>query len=589
LRIENTRHRTSIGRLFVVLAAAFAIVGLASCGAQAISVPYTVSSNYILFDIDNKILYCEGQTEFLHKMIRFQAKTMRVDVKSHVLIAEGDVVVTSMAPLTGAGALPGAPAVATSSLQFQTITEEADARLQEEAQSRENSRVQTYEGDQLRFDIERLTGDLVQTRKNMRHIYIQGAALQEVSELPVIGEGTYLYDEPSITTNAVTAVRFRVSPGDQYEAWQSKIWVKGNKVLSLPYYTNTARKFTPGKWRINNVRYSSNTSWGIGGNVKYNETKGKEGFVNVGYRKEGEQRYTLGLKQSFALNARTGGGLTISNLFGSDHSYGLSFMRHGGTMRNISADMSYSEDNPFNVNISGNTRFNKMRLRGYLHSSSSGKYDASSLSGLVDLDRDTRYIGNKRKIGYNFNAHGDWRNDRYNSSEGSMFVAVSAFRSAINITKRSHLNISTNTGIGADTEGGARTSVGAALRYGVNVGRGKLFNISYNVRNGRSSGTANADQSLSTSFSLSKGMRWNTNISTSYNLRASQIGEVSTSVDYRFSKKCRLWSSLVYNTELSRFTVKNYNMSYNLYGTTINTSWFTEGNDFIIDFVSNFR
>ncbi len=563
--------------------AACAVTAFACVRADALSVPYTLSSNYILFDIDNKILYCEGQAEFLHKMIRFQAKTMRVDVKSHVLIAEGDVVVTSMAPP------PGTSAVATSTVQPQTLDEEADERLKQETQSRENSRVTTYEGDQLRFDIERLTGDLVQTRRTVRHIYVQGESLQEASAAPEIGDGTYLYDEPSITTNAVTSVRFRVSPGDQYEAWQSRIWVKGNKVISLPYYTNTARKFTPGKWRINNVKYSSNTSWGLGGSVKYNETKGKEGFVNIGYSEMSANRYTLGMKQSFLLNSRTGGGLTVNNLLGSNQTYALSLLRHGGAMRNISANMNYSRDNPFQVNLSGNTKFKGMRMRGYLHSSSSGKYDASSINGLVDLDRDTRYLGKKRAVGYNYNVHGDWRNDKASSAAGSMFVAVSAFRSAINISKKSHLNLSTNTGVGANTEGGARTSLGAAVRYSLNVGRGKLFNLSYNVRNGRSSGTANADQSVSSSFSFSKNMRWSTNFSTTYNLRAAQIGEVSTSIDYTFSKKCRLWSSLIYNTEENRFSVKNYNLSYNLYGTTVNTSWFTEGNDFIVNFASNFR
>jgi hypothetical protein len=168
-------------------------------------------------------------------------------------------------------------------------------------------------------------------------------------------------------------------------------------------------------------------------------------------------------------------------------------------------------------------------------------------------------------------------------------VGVSAFRSAINLTNRSMLNVSVSTGLGADTEGAARTSAGTTFRYNLKIGRGKLFNFSYNTRAGHSSGRAISDQSLSTSFSFSKAPRWTTSFGTAYNLRTSEFGELNTSIDYTFSKKCRLWSSLIYDIEQQRFSVKNYNMTYMVYGTQVNIGWATEGNDFFFDIASNFR
>ena len=585
----NRKRITTAGagaaaRLLVFVCAA---VLFCACRADAINTPYTLNSNYILLDIDKKIVYCEGQSEFMYKKIRFQAKTIRVDVKSHILYAEGSVIMTTMAT---------SESTTTSSTQVlgvggteQTMAEEADERLKEEIKSRENSGIRTFEGDQLRFDIERMAGELIQTRKATKRIYLQGEALQEMSDLPVIGEGTFLYDEPEITTNAVTATRLRVSPADQYEAWQAKLWVKGNKVISLPYYTNTSKKVTPGNWRLTNIRYSSNTNWGIGTSVRYKETKGKQGFFDVVYDADSPSQYKASVKQAFKLGERVGGGLSISNLLSGTAGYALSLSRHSGTARSTMANMSFSHTGQLDFQLSGNTRWNKNSIRGYLHTSRLSSSGISNVNAIVSLDRGTRYIGKSRKLGWNMNAHADLTNNKYQDSENSAFVGVSAFRSGINITNKSMVNLSVSSGIGMASEGTARISNSVSVRYNYKMGRGKLFNFSYNTRAGRSAGSASADQSLSASVSMSHSSRWNMSVGSAYSLRTSKIGELNTTLDYTFSKKCRLWSSLIYDTEDQRFDNKNFNMTYMVYGTQVNLGWMTEGNDFFFDVASNFR
>ena len=140
-------------RLIVVALAATVFF---SARAHAITSPYTMSSKYILMDIDKKILYCEGDSEFLYKNMRFQSKTMRVDLKNNVMIAEGNVIVTAIG--ISAGVAAAAPQAAVPDAPEKSGAEEADARLKQEIQNRETSGVQSYEGDQLRFDIERMNG-----------------------------------------------------------------------------------------------------------------------------------------------------------------------------------------------------------------------------------------------------------------------------------------------------------------------------------------------------------------------------------------------------------------------------------------------
>jgi hypothetical protein len=412
--------------------------------------------------------------------------------------------------------------------------------------------------------------------------------MQEVSAPPEIGDGLNLDDDPSIQSDGVTATRFRVLPGDHYEAWQAKMWVKGNKVLSLPYFTNETKKVMPGKVKLMDVKYSSNESWGAGASYRYTGSKARQGYFETVYNKISPMHYAADIRQAFQLNSRTSGGLSVANLFSGGTAYTMSMFRHGGATRSFTADANYAKDRPLSFHFGGNTLWNKMRVQGSFQTSKMKMYNQSSSNGILNIDRDTRYIGKARKLGYNANAHMDYENQTGMHSVGSMFVAVSAFSSGINISRHSHVNLNTSTGWGADTEGRTRASIGNSIRYNVNVGRGKLINIGYNVNNGTSYGQTTAAQSLSAAVSLSSYSKFNANIATAYDLRQSRFGEVSTALDYTLSKKCRIWSSLIYDLNLNHFSMKDYNMSYNLYGETINTTWVVESNDFIVDFASKF-
>jgi len=579
-RIE-TRTPRSGKRTVAVSVAVVLLLFLAAVRAEALSAPYTLGSKYILFDIDKKIIYCEGQSEFLYKTMRVQADTIRVDVKFHVLYAEGNVVVSTM----------GSTSKAAPAAQQETIAEEDAERIERETTSRETASGSDYQGEQFRFDIERIAGELIQTRKNYRHIYLQGEALNEVSQLPVMNEGEFLYDEPEVTTNAVTASRFRVSPGDQYEAWHARMWVKGNKVLNVPYYTNSSKKITPGNWRLKSVSYSSNTNWNIGASVRYSEKRTRQGFVDLVYKKSGDTRYALGLNQAFQLGKLTAGSFSLSNALTGDSGYMLSLNRHGGSMRSQSLQIGYDRENPVNVRLTGNTKWDKKRVRGFVYATRSRTQSDPRINAIFDVDQDTKYLGKSRTVGYQINTHATYESGGYEDavSDGNVFVAVSAFHTGINLSKRSRVSMSSSSGLGAGTEGDVRGNMSGALRYSLTTRGGRLYSLSYSARNSRSYGRGYADQGLSASVSVSRSSKSTFSLYSSYDLRKSTFGSVSTNIDYIFSKKCRLWSDMTYDLVENHLASKNFNMSYNMYGTLVNTRWFVESNDFMFDFSTNFR
>jgi hypothetical protein len=568
-------------RAAIALALACFAAALFSRPATALTDPYTMNSDYIMFDIDKKIIYCEGQSEFLFKRIRIQAKTIRVDTKTSVLFAEGEVVMSTTAVSND---------VSTTSVESsKSISEESDAQLADQVKSRMGGHQNSYEGDQLKFDLERLAGVLVQTRNEVKKIYVVGETLDEVSEVPQMREGIYLYDEPQIVTNAVTASRFRVSPGDQYEAWHARLWVKGNKVINVPYYTNTSKQTLPGNWRLKNVRYSSNTSWNVGTSIRYKQAKNQQGFFDVTYSADGSRRYTANVQQNFKMGRSTGGVFSMNGILGSGRGYGLSLSRQMGRQTSLSSSISYLTTGSLNYQLSGNTRIGGLRVRGFLHTYQYHATGASNVNALMDIESNTHYIGKSRHVGYQVSSSANLMNNPRSDSQSSMFVAVSAFRSAIEITDRSHMSFSVSTGLGAGTEGTGRSSFGTSVAYGLKTGRSSLVNMTYRTQNSRSDGNSYASQYISTSFSISKSTRWRTTLGTSYDIRKTLFDSLNTTFDYVFSKKCRLWSSMIYDYKLAHFSSKSYNMAYEVYGTTVNTAWYTESNDFSFDFSTNFR
>jgi hypothetical protein len=151
------------------------------------------------------------------------------------------------------------------------------------------------------------------------------------------------------------------------------------------------------------------------------------------------------------------------------------------------------------------------------------------------------------------------------------------------------MSLTANLGYGGNTDGYMNSSFGTSVRYSVNMGTGKSIGMSYKFGESRNNGNPNVDQYISFSYSVAKASRFNTNLSTSYDLRKGRIGTIATMLNYEMNKNTTLWTDLIYDMETSRFSVKNYNLRYNLQGSMITTNWLIESNDFSIDFSSKFN
>ena len=579
----------------VVLLAAASI--FAARPAAALDKPYTASGDYVLFDIDTKIIYCEGQTELLYGMMRMQAEKMRVDVKTHVVYAEGRVVIQTMMPMTlresaeesRAEGQDGAPETE----EKESPQEQSVVQIQKIEESVRQGNVLSYEGDVLVYDLFRKGGVLMKTREEVRKIYLQGETLDVVSELPLMAEPGYLYEEPSIMANAWTAKRIRVTTDEgKYEGWSTTLWVKGNKVFStpLPYYTNTGKGITPGNLRLKRVSYSSNTDWNIGAQYEYSEKKGREGTMDLRYAADGKQWYSASVNQRFNLGKKLSGNLGMGNILSGRRSYNMSMTRYSGGSNIRSFNMGYNKGGSRDFSINSSKKIFGINTNSIVTASRSGggSFARSNVKALMRFADLTKYIDNKKKFSYRVNSSVAWENVPDRDTDASMFVGVSLFRSAIRLSEKSSMNTSFNVNLGRDTGGGSSDSYSSALSYNMGVGKNRNLGVSYKVGQNLSSGRTNASQYMSLSYSFTQFNVMNVRFSSSYDLRESRLGTVSSRLSYEVSKKSSFWTDLVYDVKRSRFNIKNYSLSYNLYGSMLNTRWYMESNEFVMDMATKF-
>jgi len=206
----------------------------------------------------------------------------------------------------------------------------------------------------------------------------------------------------------------------------------------------------------------------------------------------------------------------------------------------------------------------------------------------VRINGGTKYFSDKKKYAYRINTSLGYDNSNYRDADSNFFVGMSVYRSAIKISRITSLSTSFNVGFGSHTEGYNQATLGSSIRYNVSMGRNRLLGITYKTGQNSSRNNTYATQYLSLSYSHNRYKLWNMSLTTSYNLRASRIGTVSTRFGYEFSNKLDLQTNLIYDVRQSRFNMKTYQVAYDLMGSMLNSYWNVETNDFIIDINTQF-
>lgn len=558
--------------------------------ARALNLHYTLTANYLMFDIDRKVIYCEGQVELLHGNLRFQADSIRVDVKSHIFYAEGNVIASTMKKSTSAAASNDTASPSTNPIltDIEETGDMLDQRVEALVTGMDGA---SFSGDQLRFDLDRAAGVFTQTQSGVRTFYLVGEELNETAQEPLMGQAVYIYEEPYLTANAVTAARLRVYPGDQYEAWRATMWVKGNKVMSLPFWTNTSKKYTTGKWRIRNISYGSNADWKVGANVRYKEARDFKGFVDFNYNGSNSTTYSADLRQSFRMNSQTSGQFNMRNLFGGERGYTMSMSRYAAGMRSQTLQMDYDLSGAKGFRLGAAGGIKKTRINGYLsgRKTNSDEYGQSSMNALVSFDGNRKYVnGNTRGVGYSVSSHIKMDNYDYADAVTAAYTTLTAVSPSIAISKKTSLDWNTATGLGGDTEGRPTARLSASARIGHRPRQGMLIQARYNFTDSRYTGNSTVKRQLMLYVSKSKGLKWNSAMTATYDIREATISSLSSGLDYTVNKKCRFRTDFIYSLKNNNFSTKNFNVDYDLYGTRINTRWFADTNDFMIDFTSNY-
>jgi len=321
-------------------------------------VPYTVSADYINFNVDKKVVDCTGNVALTYQDIRIYADNMRIDVKFHVLEADGGVRLVTLAA-------NGEEEAETTNSNDQT--EEETEALRQEAEGAASGKRKVLHGDLLQMDLEFIHGMLLQTMGQVQRYWFQGVALDQSAPLANMRRAIFMdegdFEEPF---TSITARKMRMSPADKYEAWSASMYVKGGKALSLPYYTNDTGKVTPGNWRLRNVKYSSEDNFSFGVAVRYSERKNNKGFFNVVYKDAGPKHFGVGMDQQFALGKRTNGLFSMDNLGTDNGSMSLTLNRFTRSMKSHNLNLRYDNDGQENLNYTLSGRMGKSSFMGYV-------------------------------------------------------------------------------------------------------------------------------------------------------------------------------------------------------------------------------
>lgn len=560
--------------------------------------PYTLTSDYIMLDVDNKVAYCEGQSEVTYGLMRIQADTIRVDIHTHLLYAEGNVIIQSMVNRNAVGATSVTPAQGSVEVIDMAKISDSEREAAQDRIIQENikkSYVQTFDGDVLLYDLVKYSGVIFKTKDEISRTYLYGDALDVVADQPNMVEPEYLYEEPDIMTNAWTAKKLRINRDSSYEAWQAKVWFKGNKVLptTVPYYTNSGKGFTPGNLRLKRLRYSSNTDWNIGAMYTYSKKKDKRGTVGLDYSGDGAQTYSANLSQAFSFTKNLSGSLGLGNMFTGSHTYGLMMNRNMGGSRRQSFDGHLYENGRKYLALSDNRLIGGKSLTTNFSISKYSSGDANEATSILKmtLGHRNRYIGKgKGKVSFKLNTTLESKNIVNKDSDTNAFVGVSLSRTGIKLPLKSVLSPSVNFGYGLHTDGYTNDSYSMSMRVNKGIGKNKSVGMSYSLGQNRDIGGTRAYQTVSMLYNFNAfGMsKFSMSLSSTYNLRNNSVGNLNTHIRYPVNKRSEITTDLNYEVAKRRFSTKNYNVRYDLYGSDLNARWFVESNDFMIDLATKF-
>ena len=560
-------------------------MALGAVAARAAHVPYTITANYLYFDIDRKVIECTGDVTVTYQNLRIHADNMRIDVKWDLIEAEGNARIVALVDSDGGEAMP-----------VDTPDEDQDQGVVEtENLKQELDRTMTGDriivrGDLLLYDLEYIQGMVLQTASHVGKYYFQGLTLTQCTAIRNLRRGDFLDEQEGEPLTSLTAKKIKISAGSKYEAWHATLYVKGGKTLTLPYYTNDAGKVTPGNWRLQRLHYSSNENFTMGVGVRYSEKPGRKGTVSINYKDKANQHFTMDLSQQVRFGGGFSGTFGLSDIGSGDgSSLSLNLNRYSAGMRYHTVNLRYSMSGYESLYYNMSARWGNSSVRGYVQGSWYDESGTGNLNSNFTITPPTRYYGSKRKVSSSFSyslGHTDYTSS---SPRTNAFVGVSLNHAGWNLGPRTTLSTNLSTGYGANTEGQPRNNFSYQLAYRRNSGRSGSWSLSYRFNQNRSYSETNKNQYLTAGINFNRGQKWNSRFSTSYDLLSSRFSSVQGTLNVDLGEKCRLSSTAVYDLEEHRFQDNIFHLNYDFYGSLVNIHWYKETNDFIMDFRSKLR
>ena len=323
----------------------------------------------------------------------------------------------------------------------------------------------------------------------------------------------------------------------------------------------------------------------MGVDVRYSEKKGKRGFVSLTYRDKGSRHFGVGLDQQLTFGNNISGSVDFEGVGTDDSSFGVNINRYAGT-RQHSLNLRYYNNGYENLNYSLTSRWGNRMLRGYVTSGWNRISGVGNYSSDFTLSPPTHYHDKKRKLSTSMTYNMGVSDSTPAATRGTAFVGVSMNRSGWNVGKGGTISAGMSSGYGADTDGMSRDNFVANVTYNQRIGNYNSISLSYRYRDEKSNGARYNNQYLSTSFNLGNGAKWNSYISSSFDIDRGRFSNVQGTFNIKLGKKCDISTTAVYDLIENHFSDNIFRVNFKFYGSTVNINWYKETNDFVMDFMS---
>lgn len=443
----------------------------------------------------------------------------------------------------------------------------------------------TLEGDTLYYDLDSEEGSLYQfTDTGLSRQLFHGQGLEEVASIRSGVERFSFVANTALSPINFVGNRVRVEEDGNFQAWNVAVYVKGNKAMSVPYYNSDAKTAGATGFALNRVDFDSRSKWNLGGHFRYKKNGRFRGRFTWGYRSTGNQKYSLGLSQNFALNKKVSGVLDLTGLGEAERTYRASINASLSRISRMTVGLTKPQEGRLSTSLDW-SRFASRTDQQLTWDNAAGLRSTSLRWGLRAQHLKRLGLGYDLRINLNDRQYGG-------ASDGLRGdLSTNWYKSQVNLGKKSWLNLSSNLGFSFGNGQGYNSGFNARVsrRLGVFSQLTLGHSASYaNFHPSRGAETNSHGAASNVALAVGGQKKWSLRSGANFDWNRTAFTTGTLSLTRILNSKLELSHNLYYDLKRGEPTSDTYSLAYKILGIRARFYWHDNDGRFAFSFDSPF-